>query len=114
MPTSISRLRKVALALPESSEEPHFDLVSWRVGGRIFATVPNEAGRLRVFVTETEVAEMVASDPAAYDAVHWGKRIAGVEVHLEAADEADVVALLQSGWRRKAPKRVVAAYDEQS
>jgi len=32
---------------------------------------------------------------------------------LRAADEADVVALLESAWRRKAPKRLVASYDEQ-
>src|SRR3954449_7593547 len=113
MGTTISRLRKAALALPETSEQPHFDLVSWRVRDRIFATIPNEPGRLRIFVEETEVAEMVAADPAAYEAVRWGKRVAGVEAVLGAADEADVVALLESAWRRKAPKRVVTAYDAQ-
>src|SRR3954468_13033302 len=99
MATTISRLRKAAMALPETSEQPHFDLVSWRVRDRIFATIPPEPGRLRIFVEETEVAEMVAADPAAYDEVRWGKRVSGVEVNLRAADEADVVALLQSAWR---------------
>ena len=102
------------MALPETSEQPHFDLVSWRVRDRIFATIPNEPGRLRIFVEETEVAEMVAADPAAYQAVQWGKRVAGVEANLSAADQADVVALLESAWRRKAPKRVVTSYDAQS
>ena len=101
------------MALPETSEQPHFDLVSWRVRDRIFATIPNEPRKLRIFVDETETAEMVAADSAAYDEVRWGKRVAGVEVDLSAADEADVVALLQSAWRRKAPKRVVAVYDEE-
>src|SRR3954447_21591613 len=113
MATSISRVRKAAMALPETTEQPHFDLVSWRVRDRIFATIPNEPGRLRVFVEETEVAEMVAADPAAYEPVRWGKRVAGVEAILSAADEADVVALLESAWRRKAPKRVVTSYDAQ-
>src|SRR5689334_13768270 len=98
MATSISRLRKAAMALPETSEQPHFDLVSWRVRDRIFATIPNEPYRLRIFVTETDVAEMVAADPAAYSAVQWGKRVAGVEADLRNADEADVVGLLESAW----------------
>ena len=113
MGTTISRLRKAALALPETSEQPHFDLVSWRVRDRIFATIPTEPGRLRIFVEETEAAETVATDPAAYEEVRWGKRVSGVEAVLRAADEADVVALLESAWRRKAPKRLVASYDEQ-
>ena len=111
MATSISRLRKAAMALPETSEQPHFDLVSWRVRDRIFATIPNEPHRLRIFVAETDVAEMVAADPAAYVEVRWGKRIAGVEADLRNADEADVVPLLESAWRRKAPKSLVTAYD---
>src|SRR3954453_4848146 len=114
MGTTISRLRKAALALPETTEQPHFDLVSWRVRDRIFATIPNEPRRLRIFVEETEVAEMVAADPAAYVAVRWGKRVAGVEANLSAADVADVVALLESAWRRKAPKRLVTSYDAQN
>src|SRR3954465_11089892 len=99
MGTTISRLRKAALALPETSEQPHLDLVSWRVRDRIFATIPNEPGRLRIFGEEPEVAEMVAADPAAYEAVRCGKRVAGVEAVLGAAAEADVVALLESAWR---------------
>ena len=114
MATTIPRLRRAALALPETSEQPHFDLVSWRVRDRIFATIPPEPGRLRIFVDETEAAEMVAADPADYVEVRWGKRIAGVEAKLKAADEADVLALLESAWRRKAPKRVVTAYDAQA
>ena len=101
------------MALPETTEQPHFDLVSWRVRDRIFATIPNEPGRLRIFVEETEVTETVTADPAAYEPVRWGKRVAGVEAILSAADEADVVALLESAWRRKAPKRVITSYDAQ-
>jgi hypothetical protein len=109
--TNISSLRAVALALPEATEEPHFDLTSWRVRGRIFATVPNEPGRLRVFLDEADVAEVIALDPAAYEELRWGQRLAGVTVDLRKAKKADVVELLQSAWRRKAPKRLVAGYD---
>jgi hypothetical protein len=32
--------RRMALELPEVTEEPHFHLVSFRVHGKIFATLP--------------------------------------------------------------------------
>ncbi len=32
--------RQLALALPQASEEPHFDFTSFRIGGKIFATMP--------------------------------------------------------------------------
>lgn len=106
VPTTLPRLRSVALALPEVTEEPHFDLLSWRVRGRIFATVPNEPGRLRVFVDEGDVAEAVARDPAAYQELRWGKRLSGVVVVLSKAKHTDVIELLENAWRRKAPKRL--------
>jgi predicted DNA-binding protein (MmcQ/YjbR family) len=34
------RAREFALSLPGTSEEPHFDMSSFRVKGKIFATVP--------------------------------------------------------------------------
>ena len=36
----MSQLRTFALALPETTEEPHFNYSSFRVRGKIFATVP--------------------------------------------------------------------------
>ena len=104
--TTLSALRAAALALPEATEEPHFDLTSWRVCGRIFATVPNEPGQLRVFVDEADVAEAVALDPAAYQELRWGSRLSGVTVDLRKAKKGDVVELLENAWRRKAPKRL--------
>ena len=34
------RVREFALSLPGATEEPHFDMSSFRVQGKIFATVP--------------------------------------------------------------------------
>ena len=36
----MSQLRTFALALPETTEEPHFNYSSFRVRGKIFATIP--------------------------------------------------------------------------
>jgi len=38
--TSPLQVRQFALAMPEASEAPHFDMTSFRVRGKIFATMP--------------------------------------------------------------------------
>lgn len=107
----IDAVRRVALALPETSEQPHFEMVSFRVRGRIFATVPPGGDVVHVMVDESEAKASATSDPAAFEELWWGKRLAGVRAKLAAAQPDEVAELLEAAWRRKAPKRVVAAYD---
>ena len=47
----------------------------------------------------------VHSRPAAARS-HWGKRLAAVQVDLDAADEALVADPLADGWEQKAPARL--------
>jgi len=106
-----ARVRKLALSLPEATEEPHFDMSSFRVRGRIFAILPPDGQHLHVFVDEDEVRASVAEDPSAFEQLWWGKRLAGVRVNLGAARPQSVSALLAESWRRKAPRRLVAEFD---
>ena len=46
----LAQVRRFAMSLPDVTEEPHFNYTSFRVGGRIFATVPPEGEHLHVFV----------------------------------------------------------------
>jgi hypothetical protein len=105
------QVRRFALSLPKAAEEPHFEMWSFRVRGKIFATVPPEGGLLHVFVDDEAVRTAVRDDPAAFEELWWGKKLAGVRVKLAAAKPAAVFDLLQTSWRRKAPKRIVAAFD---
>lgn len=50
----IGQARRFALSLPEVTEEPHFDKSSFRVRGKIFATVPPGGRHLHVFVDEEQ------------------------------------------------------------
>ena len=69
--------RAFALSLPATTEEPHFDMASFRVRGKIFATVPPDDEHLHVFVDEGEVRAAVAEDPAAFEPLLWGQRLEG-------------------------------------
>jgi hypothetical protein len=108
--SDFEQVRAFALALPEATEEPHFDMDSFRVRGKIFVTVPPDGTSLHVFVGEEETAACVAEDPAAFETLRWGQRVSGVRVHLAAAPPERVRELIEDAWRRKAPKRLAAGY----
>ncbi|HEY7671031.1 MAG TPA: MmcQ/YjbR family DNA-binding protein [Gammaproteobacteria bacterium] len=104
MAAKIADVRRFALSLPKVTEEPHFHLSSFRVRGKIFATVPPDEQHLHVFVDEQERELAIVMNPKANEKLWWGKNVAGLRVTLAAAKLADVKYLLESAWRRKAPK----------
>lgn len=105
--------RRFALSLPETTEEPHFEKSSFRVRGKIFATVPEGGRALHVQADPMEIDALVASSPEAFEPIVWGKRVMSdwVRVTLAAAPRDIVCDLLEDAWRRKAPRRVVAEHD---
>lgn len=104
MSISPAGVRKLALALPEAFEQPHHDLTSFRVRGKIFATMPPEGDRLHVFLGDDEVASYCTEFPTVVEELWWGKKLSGCRVALRHADRALVRELLTESWRRKAPK----------
>ena len=105
-------VRSVALSLPETVEQPHFDSASFRVRGHIFATLPPDGDRVHIFVGEDDIHAAVAERPASCEELWWGKKLSGVRVHLPAADPVLVAELIIDAWRRKAPKRLAATLDD--
>ncbi len=106
--------RRLALSLPEVTEAPHFEKASFRVRGKILATLTEEGRHLHVFVDEAETRAAVAQDPSTYQELWWGKRLSGVRVRLAGAAPDRVAELLDEAWRMKAPKRVVADRDRRA
>lgn len=111
--SDLAQARQFALSLPGVTEEPHFDMTSFRVRGKIFVTVPPGQTRLHVFVDPLEVGGYVAQDPAAFEPLRWGERIRGLRVNLAAVSSPGLAEIIEEAWRRKAPKRLVAAFDQQ-
>ena len=111
MGVSAATVRRLALSLPETAEAPHHDMTSFRVAGKIFATMPPEGGRVHVFVVDDEVAAYCAEFPAAVEELWWGSSRRGCRVLLKQATAPLVRELLVESWRRRAPKKVLAAFD---
>jgi hypothetical protein len=101
----IEAAREIALGLPESVEQEHFGNPSFRVRGRIFATVPDDS-HLNVTIDPFDVDAVVRSEPESCAELLWGKEVRGVRVSLPKAAPAMVEELLRAAWKRKAPKRL--------
>ena len=99
--------RSLALALPEAVELDHHGRPSFRVGGKIFATLWSEE-RMNVMVDEGGILTAIDRAPDACEAVRWGKRLAAVGVTLARADRELLEELLTDAWEQKAPKRLVS------
>jgi hypothetical protein len=99
--------RRLALALPETVEVDHHCRPSFRVGGKIFATLWDEE-HMNVMLDEGGILSAVDADPETCEPVRWGKRLAAVRVDLRRADRRLVEELLADAWETKAPKRLLS------
>lgn len=107
---TLEQVRQIALGLVEAEEALHHDRPSFRVRGKIFATVP-DATHLNVMIADAEVPLAVAMTKRAVSELWWGKRLSGVTVNLQLASPAVVTELLEQAWRRRAPKMLVYELD---
>jgi hypothetical protein len=96
--------RAMALALPGSSEQDHHGRPSFRVEGKIFATLWT-AKALNVMLVDDLILAAVATSPDICSPRYWGKRLAAVRVDLDVADASLVGDLLQAAWSQRVPGR---------
>jgi hypothetical protein len=107
---SVAQARRLALALPEATEQDHHGRPSFRVAARIFATLW-DGEHMNVMVDEPGILTAVQAHPDVCAEVWWGKRLAAVRVNLPGADADLLSDLLRDAWERKAPARLRAARD---
>jgi hypothetical protein len=107
---TMKEARELALSLVEATEQDHHGMPSWRVRGKIFATVPG-GDHVRFMVDQDDIHAVVAQYPNACAEVWWGSRLACVAVDLRSAPRHLVKELLLDAWRRKAPRQLVRDHD---
>jgi hypothetical protein len=106
---NVAAVRGIALALPEATESPHFESASFRVRGKIFATLPPSGECLHVFVADDERDLAAATAPHCVEKLLWGGKVVGLRVTLARVPPMLIRQLLEQAWARKAPKRLAAA-----
>lgn len=97
-------VRRVALALPEALEGSHFGHADFRVGGKIFAGLPNDGRSVNLKTTPVNLDALVTADPLTFrDA--WGGRWVGVR--LDRVSLPVLRGLMADAWRLTAPKHLL-------
>lgn len=101
-------VRRLALALPEAVEAPHFDRASFRVRGKIFATLPPRGDSVVLMLPLEIQASVIEAHPSKIRPLPaaWQSR-GSTELVLEGISEAELGGLLASAWRRIAPKSLI-------
>jgi hypothetical protein len=97
--------RRLALALPATTEQDHHGRPSFRVGGRIFATLWDDR-HMNVMLDEPGILTAMQDHPWCSER-WWGKRLAAGAVDFEHADQAVLSDLLADAWEGKAPQRLL-------
>jgi hypothetical protein len=92
--------RRLALSLPETVEQDHHGRPSFRVRGRIFATLWDPE-HMNVMLDEPGILTAVHLHPDVCAEVMWGKRLAAVRVTLPLADSSLLSDLLADAWEGK-------------
>jgi len=100
----LEAVRTAALALPETTEEPHHHFGSFRVRGKIFITVPPDNEHIHVFVNEQDREFALAAYPEFTEKLLWGGKVAGIRVVLANSLPAVVKALVRQAYDHKAAK----------
>ena len=100
-------VRRLALALPEAVEQDHHGMPSFRVAGKIFATLRDGPPRLMVKLDPEDQHNLCEAHPEAIEPVPggWGRR-GSTFVRYDVVDEDLAAMLLSLAWARVAPKRL--------
>ena len=104
---TVREVRKLALSLPEAVEAPHFDRASFRVRGKIFATIApdGDSGMLKLDLDQHEA--LLESDPRAFFSFGGWSRNGATGVRFSAVRKALFRDLLAQAWRNVAPKKLL-------
>jgi hypothetical protein len=103
---SRDQARALALALPDAVEQDHHGRPSFRVAGKIFATLWDHT-HMNVMLDEPGILTAAQSHPEACSEVWWGKRLSALSADLERIDLDMLAELLADAWEHKAPRRLL-------
>src|SRR5947209_5410302 len=93
-------VRALALAQPGAEELPHFDRASFRVGGRIFATIApdQKSGMLQLELDQHEA--LLRANPAAFFSFGGWSRSGATGVLFARVPKRLFAELLEQAWQK--------------
>ncbi len=104
-------VRRIALSLPDTTEKIAWGMPTFRVAGKMFATLPEDETSTAVRCPKVERDELVLAEPGKFWIAEHEAGFAWVRVRLAALeDEAELSDILADSWRQAAPTRLLESH----
>jgi len=105
---TIEQARNAALSLPEAEEKPHFDLTSFRVKNKIFATIHADKNYMMVKLSVIDQSVFCSYNKEVIFPVPggWGKQGATF-INLKKVKKAMLLDALKTAWKTTAPAKLI-------
>ncbi|MEU9185713.1 MmcQ/YjbR family DNA-binding protein [Streptomyces sp. NPDC048484] len=106
-------VRRICLSLPDTVEKIAWSMPTFRVAGKMFATLPEEETSMAVRCPKAERDELALAEPDKFWIADHEAGSAWVRVRLAALQDADELRdILADSWRQAAPTRLLESYPE--
>src|SRR5439155_12825854 len=112
IPQTLRTVRRIALAFPGVEEGPCYGTPGFRVRGKFLARMKEDGETLVVKCGDDERDFRMQADPDTFFITDHYRGYPTVLVRLTRVAAADLRAVIEEAWRRSAPKRLIAAYDQ--
>jgi hypothetical protein len=106
-------VRRIALSLPDTTEKTAWSMPTFRVAGKMFATLPENETSIAVRCPKEERDELVLAEPEKFWIAGHEAQFAWVRARLGALEDDDELrAVLADSWRQAAPPRLLESHPE--
>ncbi|MFJ5260167.1 MmcQ/YjbR family DNA-binding protein [Streptomyces sp. NPDC088387] len=106
-------VRRIALSLPDTTEKIAWSMPTFRVAGKMFATLPEEETSIAVRCPKEERDELVLAEPRKFWIADHEAMFAWVRARLSALEDEDELRdILADSWRQAAPTGLLEEHPE--
>lgn len=112
MPDPFDRVRAIALTFSDVKESLTFGSPSLKVNGKYLAQMGQDSTSLILSMEIMERDFWLDAEPDIFFITDHFRDWPGVLIRMDQIDDELLSDLLDKAWRRRAPKKLVKAYDE--
>jgi hypothetical protein len=112
MPVTFDEVRKLALALPEVEEGTSYGTPAFKVRKKFLSRLKEDGETLVIRIDFDERDILMTANPETFYITDHYRGYPAMLVRLATVDPDDLRELFEGAWRLVAPKRLVAALDQ--
>ena len=109
---SFDIVRQLALSFPGVEENLSWDMPAFKVGKRIFVCLRQDGNSLVVKASDMDIAALPMFNPDTFSVPEHYVGYGVIIVQMDTVDPEELEGLIIEAWRRMAPKRLLAQYEE--